>query len=769
MCYNGSASTRKRGFGLVKKHKKKINPWRLLLLLLLVALIAASGTTLSLLAVSVKDLPAWDENKLYSIAASSYYDQNGELFARIGEENRDPVRIKDIPVFVQEAFIAVEDVRFYQHHGVDLRGIARAAWNNLTGGGIQQGASTITQQLVKLSFLTPERTLKRKIQEAILAFMVERRYSKQEILEMYLNKIYFGHGAYGIQTASRIYFGKRVNKLSLSQAAFLAGLPKGPNLYSQSEEATARRNVVLDTMARYDFISEAQAAEAKKEPLVNLEKNSKETLYHYPYFVDHVTKQLISDFGEDMIYKAGLRIYTTLDINTQKAAEDVLANPKNFPASRRDSNGILQPEGAAVFLDPQTGYIKAIVGGREHTHQLQFNRATMAPRLPGSAFKPIAAYGPAIELKGMGPASVIDDIPVKYGSYQPRNYDRSYRGLTTIRTALRHSINVVAVRTMMEHVGITNAINFARRLGINLDPQKHGASMALGGLDQGVTPLQMAAAYAAFANGGIYVKPTAVLRVEDLNGKVLKEYKAEPYQALKPSTAYLITDMLKDVIQSGTGTNARLNRPAAGKTGTTDEGKDVWFVGYTPDLAGAVWIGHDEPKSMPFEYGGRYPAFIWRQVMNEALKTTPPHNFPQPANIVSATVDNKSGLLPGPNTPTEDMVTDLFAAGTMPTEVDNTHVLVEVCATTGLLASEYCPDRVTRVMISLPYSVPEFVADYRLRVPAKICTLHNAENFNPPAQTGISVQPPVLDKLENKPGNRKGPPRPEKFYRYQPQ
>jgi penicillin-binding protein 1A len=749
---------RRRGVRLVKKRKKRLNPWRLLLLLLLVALITASGATLSLLAISVKDLPAWDENKLYSIAASSYYDQNGELFARIGEENREPVKIKDIPLFVQDAFIAVEDVRFYHHHGVDLRGIARAVWNNLTGGGIQQGASTITQQLVKLSFLTPEKTLKRKIQEAILAFMVERRYSKQEILEMYLNKIYFGNGAYGIQAASRIYFGKKVNELSLSQAAFLAGLPKAPNLYSKIEEATARRNVVLDTMARYGFISEAQIAEAKKEPLIDLDKNSKGTLYPYPYFVDHVTKQLISDFGEDMIYKGGLRVYTTLDRNTQKAAEDALANPKNFPVSGRDSSGILQPEGAAVFLDPQTGYIKAIAGGREHTHQLQFNRATMAPRQPGSAFKPIVAYGPAIELKGMGPASVIDDIPVKYGSYSPPNYDKSYRGLTTMRTALRHSVNVVAVRTMMEHAGISNAVNFARRLGITLDPQKHGASMALGGLNQGVTPLQMAVAYAAFANGGIYVKPTAVLRVESLDGKVLKEYKAEPYQALKPSTAYLITDMLKDVIQSGTGTNARLNRPAAGKTGTTDEGKDLWFAGYTPDLVGVVWIGHDKPKSMPFEYGGRYPAFIWRQVMNQALKNIPPHDFPRPANIVSATVDNKSGLLPGPNTPAEDMITDLFAAGTVPAEVDNTHVLVEVCATTGLLAGEYCPDRVTRVMIRLPYSVPEFVADYQLRVPAEICTLHNLGNLNLLDRTGIPVQSIVPGKPENK----NGPYRPEK-------
>ncbi len=741
---------------MTTRRRRKLNPWRFVVFVLLVLFFAGSFSALGLVAVSIKDLPAWDEDKLYASATSLYYDQKGEIIARVGEENRVPIPIKDIPLHVQQAFIAIEDVRFYQHHGVDLRGIARALWYNLRGLGSEQGGSTITQQLVKLSFLTPEKTLKRKIQEAILALMVEHRYGKQEILQMYLNKIYFGNGAYGIQSAAQHYFGKDVGKLTLSEAAFLAGLPRAPNFYSREDQAVARRNLVLDTMAKYGFITAGQAEAAKKEPL-NFKKGNPGTHYRYPYFVDYVTEQLIARYGEDMVYKGGLRVYTTLDKNTQEAAEKAFANSKNFPASVRDAKGILQPEGAAAFLDPRTGYIKAIVGGREHTSRLQLNRATDGPRQPGSAFKPIAAYGPAIELKGMAPASVIDDIPVKYGSWSPRNYDGRYRGLVTMRLALIKSINVVAVRTMMDHVGIAGAIDFARRLGFSLDPAKHGPSLALGGLHTGVTALQMAAAYAAFANGGIYQPPTAILRVESIDGKLLEEHQPKPVQAMKPTTAYLITSMLEDVVRTGTGTNARLDRPAAGKTGTTDEGKDIWFVGYTPDLVGAVWIGYDQPKPMPQEFGGRYPALIWRQVMSEALKNVPARDFPRPANIVAATVDSKSGLLPGPNTPPEDMVTDLFAAGTVPTEVDNTHVLVEVCAATGLLAGEYCPERVTKVMIKLPYSVPEYVEDYSTRVPTQVCNLHTKENQTLPAEPGKETRPGEQTQPGTEPGTR--PPR----------
>ncbi|AEG14267.1 penicillin-binding protein, 1A family [Desulfofundulus kuznetsovii DSM 6115] len=724
---------------MARRKKRRLNIFRLIISLFLLLMIAGGVAALGLVVVSIKDLPAWSEEKLLSSASTSLYDQNKELITRVGEENRVPVDLKDIPKHVQEAFLAIEDVRFYQHRGVDLRGIARAAWTDITGGRIQEGGSTITQQLVKLSFLSHERTFKRKIQQVILAVMVERRYTKDEILEMYLNKVYFGEGAYGIQSAAETYFNKPARELTLSEGALLAGLVQAPSAYSpfrNPEGATRRRNLVLNNMARYGFITAEQAAQARAIQLDEMLKPGKGRQYPYPYFVDYVTEQLVNKYGTEQVFKGGLRVYTTLDPVIQEAAEKALSDPRNFPASARDNQGILQPEGAAVVLDPHTGYIKAIVGGREHTHRLQWNRATMAPgRQPGSTFKPIIAYGPAIEYKGMAPASVIDDIPVKYGNYTPRNYDGRYRGLVTMRTAIAKSINVVAVRVLMDHVGIANALKFARGLGINLNPSTHGPSMALGGLHEGVTPLQMAAAYGAFANQGIYLEPTAITRVEDASGHVIYEYQPKPVQAMRATTAYLITDMLKTVIESGTGTNARIGRPAAGKTGTSDQGKDLWFAGYTPELVGVVWIGYDKPRAMPHEFGGRYPALIWRQIMTQALKNTPVRDFPRPGGIVSATVDSKSGLLPGPNTPPSDVVTDLFAQGTVPTRVDDTHVLVEVCATTGQLPNQYCPDRITKVMIKLPYNVPSFVEDYAQRVPTTVCTLHTAEEPAPPPES----------------------------------
>ncbi|MDK2888236.1 MAG: penicillin-binding protein [Thermoanaerobacter sp.] len=754
---------------MARKKRRRLNIFRLFLSLVLLLVIAGGVTALGLVVISIKDLPAWSEEKLLSGASTSIYDQNGELVARVGEENRVPVDLKEIPEHVREAFLAIEDVRFYQHHGVDLRGIIRAAWTDITGGRIQEGGSTITQQLVKLSFLTPERTIKRKIQEVILAIITERRYTKDEILEMYLNKVYFGAGAYGIQSAAETYFDKPARDLTLSEGALLAGLIQAPSAYDpfvNPEAAKKRRDLVLDNMVKYNFITAEEAAQARAIPLEEMLKPGGKQQYPYPFFIDYVTEQLVNRYGTEQVFKGGLHVFTTLDPAIQEAAEKAMSDPRNYPASVRDSQGVLQPEGAAVVIDPHTGYIKAIVGGREHTHRLQWNRATMPPgRQPGSTFKPIIAYGPAVEYKGMAPASVIDDIPVKYGNYSPRNYDGRYRGLVTMRTAIASSINVVAVRVLMEHVGIASAIKFARGLGINLDPATHGPSMALGGLHEGVTPLQMAAAYSAFANQGIYLEPTAITRVEDASGNVLYEYQPKPVRAMKATTAYLITDMLKTVIESGTGTNARIGRPAAGKTGTSDQGKDLWFAGYTPELVGVVWIGYDKPRAMPQEFGGRYPALIWRQIMSEALKDVPVHQFPRPEGIVTATVDGKSGLLPGPNTPPSDLVTDIFARGTVPTRVDNTHVLVEVCATTGLLPSQYCPERITRVMIKLPYSVPSYVQDYAQRVPTATCTLHTApqeatppENQDQPAQPGEQpgeiIPPP---EQQEQPGSNQGP------------
>ncbi len=707
------AATRKR---------KKLRPGRLVLFIILLFTFICGAAALGLLAISIKDLPAWSESGLLSSNTTLIYDKDGKLLTKVGIENRVPISLSDIPEDVKEAFLAAEDRRFYQHYGVDLKGIMRAVFVDLTKGGLRQGASTITQQLIRMSFLTPDKTPKRKIQEMILAIQVERHYSKDEILEMYLNKIYFGEGAYGIQSAAQTYFDKDVSDLTAADAALLASIVRAPSIYSpyrDEETALNRRNTILSQMAEYGFISSEEAVAAKAEPSNIKEGSPAGRQYPYPYFVDYVTEQLIEKYGPEKVYKQGLKVYTTIDPEIQTNAEKVMADDRNFPPA----SGNEKPQGAVVVLDPRNGEIRALVGGRQHTNKLGWNRATREPgRQPGSSFKPIIDYAPAIELKGMGPATVIDDAPVKYGNYEPNNDSKSFRGLITLRTAITHSVNAVAVKLLVDHVTIPEAIKFARRLGFNINGSSVGASLALG--TEEVTPLQMAAAYGAFANQGIYTEPTAILKVEEPDGTLLEEHNPVQRQAMKPTTAYLITDMLKSAVQSGTGSRARIDRPAAGKTGTTDQGKDIWFAGYTPELVGVIWIGFDGPKPMPRSYGGVYPAPIWRQIIGKALEGKPVKDFKRPPGIVSATVDSKSGLLPGPNTPPEHLVSDLFASGTVPAKTDDTHVLVEVCATSGQLPTEYCPDRVIRTMIKLPYVVPDFVADYGERVPTEFCTIH---------------------------------------------
>ncbi|MEW5762769.1 MAG: penicillin-binding protein 1A [Bacillota bacterium] len=740
-----------------QKRKKKLRLSRLLVLLALFLTLAGGGAAFGVVLVSLTDLPAVNWDNLAPNAATLIYDKDGNLVTEIGLENRVPVNIQDVPPVVKKAFLAAEDNRFYQHHGVDFRAIARAAWRNIASGSTSEGGSTITQQLVKNCFLTPEKTLKRKVQEAYLAVQLERRYTKDEIFEMYLNWIYFGEGAYGIQAAAHTYFAKDVQELDLAEAAMLAGLPRAPSLYSpyrNPEAAKQRRSTVLDLMVKYGYISPAEAAKAKAEPL-ELKASADEKQYPYPYFVDYVTEELVARYGEARVFREGLKVYTTLDPRIQKFAEAAMENSRNFPATTRDKNGLLQPQGAAVVLDPHTGYIKAIVGGREHTQARQWNRATRTPRQPGSAFKPIIAYGPAVDKLGMGPATIIDDVPIKFPNWSPTNYDGIYRGLITMRTAIARSVNIPAVK-VLQQVTLPTAYAFARQLGIStLHPEKEGLAAALGGLDEGVTALEMAGAYGAFANGGVYVEPTAILKVEERAGKVLDEFTPVKRRVMKPTTAWLITDMLRTVVQSGTGTAAQLGgRPVAGKTGTTDKRESVWFCGYTPELVGVVWIGYDnQNKPLPYgTYGGTYPARIWRQIMSQALAGMPVKNFPRPAGIVTATVDSKSGLLPGPNTPPHHQVTDYFAAGTVPTKVDDTHVLVEICPVSGLLAGPYCPERVQQVRVRLPYTVPEFVKDYHERVPPKTCDLHTAEGILP-------VQPPG-EEPPGPPGNGTQPPGP---------
>lgn len=663
-----------------RKKVRKLNPVRLMIVSGIFLTLIFIGTALGLVLYSAKDMPAWNPTALQPNLPSFLYDKDGNEVTKIYVENRVPVQFDKIPDSVKSAFLAIEDVRFYEHNGLDLRRIAGALLADIRAGRKAQGASTITQQLVKRAFLSPDKTWRRKIQEAILAVQIERRFTKDQIFEMYLNQIYFGEGAYGIESAAEVYFDKDAEDLDLEQAAMLAALPKAPNSYDPYKNiasATERRNLVLDNMAKYGFISEAQAQAAEAKEVVLAGTKGRTEDYKYPYFTDYVTEQLVAKYGENQVYKGGLKVYTTLDPKIQTLAEEALANPKNFPKSKDDDKGIIQPQAAVVVIDQHTGFVKALVGGRDHTQKRQFNRATDAIRQPGSAFKPVIDYGPAIE-NGKAPADVIDDSPTKFGSHEFKNYDGRFHGIVTYRKAITNSYNIPAVKILKE-TGVSKAMAFARKLGITtlVDKRDENLAIALGGLTRGVKPLELAGAYAAFANEGVYVQPTVITKVEDRDGNIIDQFKPKKSIVMKKTTAYIMTDMMESVVAHGTGTGASLGaRPVAGKTGTTSDYKDAWFAGYTPELTAVVWMGRDEPSPMKGVTGGTYPARIWRNIMSKALKDVPVTKFKKPSGIVTATVCSESGDKPNEFCPPDELVTDIFAKGTIPSKICDVHTSV---------------------------------------------------------------------------------------------
>ena len=566
-------------------------------------------------------------NDILPPASSQIYDINGNEIANVhAAENRRPVKIEQVPKDLQNAFVAVEDNRFYEHSGVDPRGIMRALYANIRGRGVSEGGSTITQQLAKNAYLTQDRTITRKIQEVFLALQLERQYTKQEILEMYLNQIYFGQGAYGVQAAAQTYFGKDVDKLTLNECAMLAGIPKSPNYYSPAnnmQAAQARKAVVLDQMAKYGYIANSQAQKTKQEQLTLVKPVAKEKDNTAAYFIDYVTQTLIDKYGADAVYKEGLKIYTTLDMDMQKAAE---AAVKKLPTYRTDGNGVQQPQAAIVAIDPHNGYIKAMVGGRGTD---QFNRATMAVRQPGSAFKPFV-FAAALE-EHFTPNTVINDAPIDIGGWRPQNDSGSFSGKVTMREVAQHSINVPTVK-IAQKIGIDKPIYYAQAMGIStfvLDGAQNDKQLAtaLGGMTKGVTPLEITSAYGTFANKGVHVEPVVIVKVLDRNGKVLEQSEPKQNSVISANSAAELTDMLQTVIKNGTGRKADIGRPAAGKTGTTSNYHDAWFVGYTPDLVAGVWMGNDDNTPMHGVMGGQLPAEIWKAFMQKALAQTPAKNF----------------------------------------------------------------------------------------------------------------------------------------------
>lgn len=616
------------------KKAKKAGPLRRIRLFIALCLVVFAGLGFGYIFAAYQSLPAVGNNMRPAVS-SQVFDSHGRLITTLhSDQNRLPIDINKVPQNLQNAFIAAEDNRFYEHIGIDPIGIFRAIFANLTNRGIAQGGSTITQQLAKNAFLSQEQTLKRKIQEAMLALEIEHKYSKKEILEMYMNQIYFGQGAYGIQTAAKTYFNKDVNELTLTQCAMLAGLPKSPNYYSpfnNLNEAKKRKNVVLDQMVKYGYVSAAEAEDAKNQDLGLSKSHQSKEADEYASFIDYVSQQVAKKYGDDALYKEGLKIYTTMDVDKQHAAVRAM---RNLPNNYTDENGLTQPQAAIVSIDPKTGHILAMVGGRG---QDSFNRASMAVRQPGSAFKPFV-YLTALQ-HDMTPDTTMDDQPVTYGSWSPKNAGGSYSGTMTLSDALAHSVNTIAVQ-LADQVGTKNIIANAKKMGITtLDAKDDNLAMALGGLTKGVTPLEMASAYGTFANKGVHVKPTAIVKILDRNGNVLEdastlEKEETKTRVMSEREAYEMTTMLEGVIDHGIGTAAAIGRPAAGKTGTTDDNKDAWFVGYTPDIVTAVWIGDDTGShSLGEIYGGTIPAEIWKDYMSSATSDESGGDFSAPSGM----------------------------------------------------------------------------------------------------------------------------------------
>lgn len=605
--------------------------------LVVIMVICVAGAGAGFLLSITGTLP--DVSQTLSPAASSQiYDCKGRLITTVhAEQNRLPVKLADTPKDLQNAFIAAEDIRFYKHHGIDPIGIARAVVSNIRHrDATGQGGSTITQQLARNAFLTQEQTLKRKLLEAVLAVEIENKYTKAEILEMYMNQIYFGQGAYGVQTASHVYFGKDVKDLNLAQCAMLAGLPNSPNYYSpfhNLQAAKYRQGVVLDQMAKYGYISQEQADEAKAQDLGLVKPGSNQDNNKVAsYFVNYVVQQVSDKYDSSAIYKEGLKIYTTLDLDMQKDAENAVN--KDLPKGTKNAKGITQPQGALLAIETKTGDVKAMVGGRGED---QFNRATQMYRQPGSAFKPFT-YVTALE-KGMSPNMMLDNSAVSFaGGWSPKNYGHTTGGPVTMTEALVKSMNIPTIN-LANKVGMSNVIKTAEKCGITslVDSGKYSdnnLSASIGGLSKGVSLWDMAQAYSVFANNGQLIKSRVILKIEDRNGNILEDHTGESdaEQVLDANAVARLNVMLQQAVMRGTGRNAYFGRPLAGKTGTTNGAHDAWFVGYTPNMVTAVWIGDDTSTNAGYT-GGTIPATIFRDFMSQATASQSASSFNIPASI----------------------------------------------------------------------------------------------------------------------------------------
>ena len=596
---------------------------------------------------------------------SRVYSDNNKLLAEFFLENRTPVDIAEVPETLVKALIATEDTRFYSHHGLDFRGIGRALYRNIRARKVLEGGSTLTQQLAKILFLTPERSYSRKLKEMILALRIEQRYTKREILSFYLNQIYFGSGAYGVEAAAKIYFGKTGKELNLAECALLAGLPRSPKYYSPFKSPASafnRRSYVLNRMLAAGTISREQVDVAKNAQLPV--QNSAKVSGPAPYFVEYVRQKVEERFGSSILYTGGLNIYTSINIELQEYAEQSVTNGLAIIESRHHKKVASPLQSALIAIEPSTGQIRAIVGGRDFNRS-QFNRALQALRQPGSAFKPII-FATALD-KDFGASDILEDSPLsvkldRKNYWTPENFTRSYQGSVTLRKALAQSLNIPTIR-LLEKLGVDEVIQYARKLGIKSQLRPY-LSLALGSSD--VTLSELTTAYAVFANHGIRLGPVSILKITDSTGRILYTNDSMPMQVIRPETAFLMTNLLKGAIESGTGWKAReIGRPAAGKTGTTNDYRDAWFIGYTPSLVTGVWVGYDDQQSIgPKETGARAALPIWLEFMKKVHANREPEDFAVPAGVIFKQIDPKTGLLSTENC--KYSVREAFLPGTEP-------------------------------------------------------------------------------------------------------
>lgn len=678
--------------------------------ILLLAVTAAAVLFLLCGAVKTLGMDRWVDFDVYRITGcdrtSIIYDGQSDVVTRLhGVQDRTWVSISELQPSTVYAFISAEDARFFEHEGVDVIRIAGAIVADIKAGSYVQGASTISQQLIKLSHLTSEKTISRKAEEAALAYEMERQYSKEDILEMYLNYVYFGGGYYGIEAAAEGYFGVHASDLTLDQSAMLAGILKSPSGYAPHINYAAsinRRNNILRLMRDYGYITDDEKKQASaKRPTILHDKNEE----YSGYYTDAVTKSAAALMGitVDELIRGGYSIYSAMDSDIQHYCEEMFKNGELFPAE--DS------EAAIVVLEPSTGMVVAMVGGRSYTGGISFNRATDIRRQPGSVIKPVIAYAPAFEYLNYTAADMILDEETTFADYTPSNYGNKYYGWVTVREAVTKSLNVPAVKTLSA-VGVYRAKDFAKRCGIEFDDKDDSLALALGGFTYGVSPLQIAGAYSCFASGGIYNTPTLIKKITDRNGLTVYEYRQDSRRVMSEANAYILTSMLKSVVTEGTGHRLNtLDIPIAGKTGTVglaNGNRDAWMAGYTPEYTAVVWQGYDSDRLglLPSSAtGGTYPALMLYELFNHIYPDGRSGDFEKPESVKQYSIDAKTlkkqhkVVLANAMTPQSSRVTEYFTEKTAPEDVSgywavpgSAQNLLAVREEGGVMVSFDCPD-----------------------------------------------------------------------------